>query len=278
MKFKYNEDVKKISADYEPTRSAVYDYKELARKYYGGTVDKDINNVIYNSKPDSKSVASVNEINSKYPDLAAAYKHLQKEQTNFIAKHSATTESDAIMKAQEMAVRQVDNLPREVLDNVAKERAREFAAAIDNDPTLEQMANNFTGLTLEQKTEFGQKLINRASESNAGINGYTFRVISRNEIPPKISKTVKGWHDNTIREIVFVADNNQPDFMNFIKTLAHEDAHKLDYINPNFGALGSQRANFGKTIYRINPDVYRKNWTEQSSFFIGDYVKDAIIK
>ena len=73
----------------------------------------------------------------------------------------------------------------------------------------------------------------------------------------------------------FFFRGNSSSFKNllgFLKTLAHEDAHRIDYHNANYGMIGSQMMRFVTDNYLNNADIedylYKKWATEQSSYYL----------
>ncbi len=95
------------------------------------------------------------------------------------------------------------------------------------------------------------------------------------------AETVEGLQ---INGHVYISSRHFPDmsFRDVMRVLAHEQAHKVDRLNPNRGILGSQLAELGRTEGYIQGytghayEDYRKELTEQSSWMIGDAMKDAI--
>jgi hypothetical protein len=64
-----------------------------------------------------------------------------------------------------------------------------------------------------------------------------------------------------------------------LSSLVHEDNHKIDYTNPDFGLLGSQIMKYEQDIYiHKTKKPYYKRSTEQSSYFIDDIISLAIRK
>ena len=66
----------------------------------------------------------------------------------------------------------------------------------------------------------------------------------------------------------------------FLKDLAHEDAHRIDYYNAEYGMIGTQLMKFVEDNYLNNNDIdfelYKKFATEQSSYYMHDTVAAAL--
>ncbi|MCL2331027.1 MAG: hypothetical protein FWC61_00590 [Proteobacteria bacterium] len=278
-KLLYKANVAAIDQDYQPVLHANIKYRTLVKKYYGDNGQDAVSDVLYLERPDSGALTFVESINDQHPDLAEAYNNIIAKRAEFANKYGTYGDITAKRQLSGDYIRKADNLSPDVLSKLAAERIDEFKLVIDGDPQLSQWARDFEALSNEQKTEFGQRLINRASDSNLNSEGYTLRVITKDQLP-KGEELTDGWHDAIHKKIVIVSDNKSDSLDKFMDTLAHEDAHKIDAVNPNMGAVGAQRADFGKKIYQSYPwvpeDVYRQNWTEQSSYFIGHAVGNAM--
>ena len=62
-----------------------------------------------------------------------------------------------------------------------------------------------------------------------------------------------------------------------LSTLIHEDNHKIDYTNSDFGLLGSQIMEYEQSLYRHKKrKIYYKDPAEQSSYFVDEIVSLAI--
>lgn len=69
---------------------------------------------------------------------------------------------------------------------------------------------------------------------------------------------------------------------NMLDLVVHEDTHKIDYNNSDFGLLGSQIMDFQPNLYthtgKKEPRLYYRDPVEQTAYFIGDIVGTALQK
>jgi hypothetical protein len=124
--------------------------------------------------------------------------------------------------------------------------------------TLQDMAFDFRNLKEEDKIKFGQALVDKLgdyAECPGGVCDF--------KLPQKAD-----WQGLYDYKDIHVKDTKSLD--SFMNTLIHENGHRVDHIMPSSGSLGAEKANFGYEIYTGLGPTYRKNLTEQSSFYKGN--------
>ena len=65
-------------------------------------------------------------------------------------------------------------------------------------------------------------------------------------------------------------------FWRYLDTIIHEDTHRIDHKNPDYGMLGSQIMDPNFRQYSHLPDLYDINPTEQIAFYTADIITRAI--
>jgi len=153
---------------------------------------------------------------------------------------------------------------------------------INDDEELRDLALRFSKLSDEEKIKLGQKIIDKTGEINNVDDSARFILVDGNTIDPATGKPIQ-WNGLYNNNIIINKDAAKEQTLDgFINTLSHENAHRVDYINPNAGVLGAQKLNLGYKIYQntntVDYNTYKNNWTEQSSFTIGDRVGNGFEK
>ena len=99
--------------------------------------------------------------------------------------------------------------------------------------------------------------------------------------PDILRKNQGGGYARKAESFLFRSDvSNFSKLWNFLKTLAHEDAHRIDYYNANYGMIGTQLMKFVESNYLnnsvVDEELYRKFATEQSSYYLDKTIGAAL--
>lgn len=165
-----------------------------------------------------------------------------------------------------------------VQDFVSK-RVLMYEDIITKNPNIYNRAKRWNTLSIEEREKLCKEIFEIADDK-LGVKHTDFAVRDLVKDFGK-AETVEGLQ---INGHVYISSRHFPDmsFRDVMDVLAHEQAHKVDRLNPNRGILGSQLAELGRTEGYIQGytghayEDYRKELTEQSSWMIGDAMKDAI--
>ena len=157
-------------------------------------------------------------------------------------------------------------------DFVVGERIEMYRTIILNDPKILMMTQNFDTLSGSEKVDLARMILNKSAKIAGTPTG---RVIHDDapDGPHILKDTHGGGYDDIGARFLFRGDvSNFSKLLNFLKTLAHEDAHRIDYYNADYGMIGTQLMKFVEKNYLNNSDIdeelYRKFATEQSSYYL----------
>lgn len=165
-----------------------------------------------------------------------------------------------------------------VQDFVSK-RVLMYEDIITKNPNIYNRAKRWNTLSIKEREKLCKEIFEIADDK-LGVKHTDFAVRDLVKDFGK-AETVEGLQ---INGHVYISSRHFPDmsFRDVMDVLAHEQAHKVDRLNPNRGVLGSQLADLGRTEGYIQGYTghayadYRKELTEQSSWMIGDAMKKAI--
>lgn len=165
-------------------------------------------------------------------------------------------------------------------DFVIGERIEKYRNIILNDPLILQKTQNFDNLSGGEKVDLARMILNKSAKNTGTPVG---RVIHDDapDGPHLLQGNQAGGYDRKGERFAFKSDvHNFSDLFNFLLTLAHEDAHRIDYYNADCGMVGTQLMKFVKNNYlnnsRIDEELYKKWATEQSSYYLDSTVGVAL--
>ncbi len=209
----------------------------------------------------NKSSKGINRVlDDTYDNFNTIFKEATPERRADIKQAYLKTEG----QLKDMAVDIVYNTTKlDTLDEVTKIRVQQYMDIIKSDEELSWLLSEFDSLTPEGKQYVGQRILDGFADANN---------MPRTELEIFSDPTKLGAYSSSTKKI-YVKPNN--DVSDFINTLAHEQAHMVDDVNPNMGALGAQRAHISERIYTTGKN-YGKTLQEQSSWPIGDAVQEAV--
>ena len=237
----------------ETATVAKYPEYGLASTFQGNYSTYDINL--------NKSSKGINRVlDDTYDNFNTIFKEATPERRADIKQAYLKTEG----QLKDMAVDIVYNTTKlDTLDEVTKIRVQQYMDIIKSDEELSWLLSEFDSLTPEGKQYVGQRILDGFADANN---------MPRTELEIFSDPTKLGAYSPSTKKI-YVKPND--DVSDFINTLAHEQAHMVDDINPNMGALGAQRAHISERIYTTGKN-YGKTLQEQSSWPIGDAVQEAV--
>jgi len=163
-------------------------------------------------------------------------------------------------------------------DFVVAERKELYATIIDSDPTLRRQAVYFDNLSDSEKMDFANALVTRADEYLGSSRG---TVRSADEYvkltgEKKWSAGLRGKESSKTNDITINLapdPEGRADVGRITGTVAHENAHRVDDVNPEMGMLGKSRVSLSDQVYDNSvKEVYLASPLEQSSYAIGDAV------
>ena len=165
-------------------------------------------------------------------------------------------------------------------DFVLGERIEMYRKIILKDSTILMMIQNFDNLSGAEKVDLARMILNKSAKITGTPTG---RVIhdDATDGPHVLRENQGGGYDKKGERFLFRGDvSNFSKLWDFLKTLAHEDAHRIDCYNAEYGMIGTQLMKFVENNYLNNSDVdeelYRKFATEQSSYYLDKTIGSAL--
>ena len=237
----------------ETATVAKYPEYGLASTFQGNYSTYDINL--------NKGAKGINQIIDQTTDkFATLFKEAAPERKAKIVEQY----SETIKGLRDVAVEGIYNITKlDTLDEVTKIRVQQYLDIIKSDEELSFLVREFDMLSPEGQQYLGQRILDEFADANN---------IPKTELEIIDASTESGSYNKTTKKIKIKLE---ADASKFIDTLAHEQAHMVDDVSPNMGALGAQRAHIAGQFYTTGVN-YSKTLQEQSSWRIGGAVQDAI--
>ena len=200
----------------------------------------------------------------------------EKSKFDFILKYF-TKKTDPNQKKINLIVEYIQKMDEYIDlkngDFVVGERIEIYREIILNNRNILKMAMNFKNLSGVEKIDLARMILNKSSE----IMGTPRGTVVNDEEPDGtniLTKSQIAGYQRTKKRFLFKESTEHfSDLWMFLKTLAHEDAHRIDDYNPEYGMIGQQMMIFSNENYmntsEISDEIYRKWATEQSSYYIG---------
>lgn len=165
-------------------------------------------------------------------------------------------------------------------DFVLGERIEMYRKIILKDSTILMMIQNFDNLSDAEKVDLARMILNQSAKITGTPTGSIIHDDSPNG-PHVLRDNQGGGYIHKREEFLFRGNvSNFSKLWNFLKTLAHEDAHRIDYYNAEYGMIGTQLMKFVENNYLNNSDIdeelYRKFATEQSSYYLDKTIGAAL--
>ena len=163
---------------------------------------------------------------------------------------------------------------------VIGERIELYREIILNDQQILEQAKDFDNLSVIQKIDLARMILNKSAKITGTPTG---KVIQDDAIggPHVLTGNQTAGYAHKQKEFLFRAEvlERYPLAL-FLKDLAHEDAHRIDYFNAEYGMIGTQLMKFVADNYlnnnEIGVELYRKFATEQSSYYMHNTVAAAL--
>lgn len=243
---------------------------------------------------------SIQEL-KQYPDLAAVYEkcldlesqgqpnystfnpQVAKLEQEFEKKANAIGENDKKAKI-DLVVEYIKKFDEYIdLTNgnfVIGERIELYREIILNDQQILEQAKNFDNLSAIQKIDLARMILNKSAK----ITGTPTGKMTQDDAiggPHVLQGDQAAGYAHEEQEFLFRAEilEHCPLAL-FLKDLAHEDAHRIDFYNAEYGMIGTQLMKFVRDNYLNNNDIdaklYRKFATEQSSYYMHNTVAAAL--
>lgn len=163
-------------------------------------------------------------------------------------------------------------------DFVVGERIETYRKIILKNPEILKTIQNFDNLSVAEKINLARMILDESSKIHGTPKG---RVV-HDDAPdgPHVLRGNQGGGYDRYGERFLLKGDNFPGTWNFLKILAHEDAHRIDYYNAEYGMIGSQLMKFVTDNYLsnacIDEKLYRKWATEQSSYYLDTTIATAL--
>lgn len=165
-------------------------------------------------------------------------------------------------------------------DFVVAERIEMYREIILKDPQILELVKDFDKMSASQKVDLARMILNKSAKITGTPTGRVIQDDGPNG-PHALTGNQAAGYVNNRKEFLFrgdVLDNS--DLWLFLKDLAHEDAHRIDYYNADYGMIGTQLMKFVEDNYVnnavIDVELYRKFATEQSSYYLERTTASAL--
>jgi len=163
---------------------------------------------------------------------------------------------------------------------VIGERIELYRKIILQDQQILEQAKNFDNLSAVQKIDLARMILNKSAKITGTPTG---KVTQDDAIggPHALKGNQTAGYAHKQKEFLFRADvlERYPLAL-FLKDLAHEDGHRIDYFNAEYGMIGTQLMKFVENNYlndnEIGVELYKKFATEQSSYYMHDTIAAAL--
>ena len=163
---------------------------------------------------------------------------------------------------------------------VIGERIELYRKIILQDQQILEQAKNFDNLSAIQKIDLARMILNKSAKITGTPTGKVTQddAIGRTHV---LEGDQTAGYAHKQKEFLFRAEilERYPLAL-FLKDLAHEDAHRIDYYNAEYGMIGTQLMKFVEDNYLNNKDIdvelYKKFATEQSSYYMHDTIAAAL--
>ncbi len=247
----------------------------------------------YNVESISEDKEEYKQYRILYPDLIAAYKEFLS--LNDMANPNYSTYSPEIAKLEkefetkskslspdnkksqiDLVVEYITKMDEYIDlkngDFVVGERIEIYRKIIFNNSQILQKIRKFDKLSGSEKVDLARMILNESAKITGTPTGRVIHDDAPNG-PHILQANQGGGYSNT--HDIFLFKDKSISFSSlgsYLKTLAHEDAHRIDYYNAEYGMVGTQLMKFVENNYLNNSDIdeelYKKWATEQSSYYL----------
>ncbi len=138
---------------------------------------------------------------------------------------------------------------------VIGERIELYREIILNDQQILEQAKNFDNLSAMQKIDLARMILNKSAKITGTPTG---KVTQDDAIGgPNVLKGLQlAGYVHKEQEFLFRADVMERCALGlFLRDLAHEDAHRIDFYNAEYGMIGTQLMKFVEDNYLNNMDI-----------------------
>ena len=248
----------------------------------------------YNLKSISSSDLQNHDFKKAYPDLVKIFEdytvlpkqrhinytsydpEVEKIATDFFYAVENAKKSGQYMKLKADYTHKMSSLvDLRNAEFVIGERIEIYTTILCENSELLNQFKNFNNLSIKEKTEFAKTILN-ISAKKYGLPPPKFEIndYSDGDINAAYSKDNDTFvlYEKKIKQI------EQP--YTLLRWIAHEEAHRIDYKNPNYGIVGEQIMDFVDKIIltytETDYDIYLEAATEQSSHLMEAYIAGAV--
>lgn len=163
---------------------------------------------------------------------------------------------------------------------VVAERIEMYREIILHNPQIFELIKDFDTLSSSQRFDLAYMILDKSAK----ISGTPTGKVILDDAPdgPHILKEKQSAaYANKKKEFLFRDDVlKQSSLFGFLEVLAHEDAHRIDYYNAEYGMIGTQLMKFVEDNYLdsaiIDVELYRKFATEQSSYYMDKTIAAVV--
>ena len=244
---------------------------------------------------------TISDYKTKYPDLVAAFEKsidldekvypnyctfdakIANIEREFEIENEKISDQD-ISARKKLAVKYINKI-YDLIDLrnanfVTGERIEEYRDIILNNPKIFSFAKKFESLSLKEKIKFAQMILNESSKRH----GTPYATVVQDDAPngPHILHESQAGGYVAKWKIFLLHSNATPlrKLGLFLQFIAHEDAHRVDIHNSEFGMIGQQimiwnSKNYFTDAY-INERDYLKQPTELSSYYLDEITGNAL--
>lgn len=164
-------------------------------------------------------------------------------------------------------------------DFVVGERIETYRKIILNNPDILHMTHNFTDLDGTSKVNLARMILNESAKIQGTPKGQIIHDDAPDG-PHALTENQGGGYNKDTQHFLFKGNDIYfSNLLNFLMVLAHEDAHRIDYYNAEYGMIGYQIMKFVEDNYLNNEDIgklYKKWATEQSSYYLDKVTATAL--
>lgn len=231
----------------------------------------------------------------KYDEQMLISAFNKEPELNTVAPRAYDNYNTKVLEARSENVRKIDNtagLSRKNLlgEQVAKnkfvqdfvsKRVTLYEDIITKNPSIYNRAKRWNQLSIEEREKLCKEIFEIADNKlMVQHSDFGVRDLVKDFGEPETTRALQNNGD------VYLSKQHFSDmsFKEVMSTIAHEQAHKVDRLNPNRGILGSQLADLGRNEGYVQGyaghsyEDYRKELTEQSSWLIDDAMGKALSK
>lgn len=234
-----------------------------------------------------KNITTYEELRQFYPDLPEApvfpdtnanysvfHPELKKLERELAAKLVEISPSDTAARANLVTeyITKIDEfVDLRNADFVACERIENYCKIILKNKRILNLAKKFNTLSEKRKIDLARMFLIKSAIIHGTPEPQVFQDDGKDGKNELLAETNGGYHSGN--QNFFLKGKNKffSTLAGFFKILVHEDTHRIDHLNTDYGMLGPQLTNFSLKNYIsysiVGDDFYVKYSVEQSAFY-----------